>query len=223
VRIPTVYGIVLSSEITLCSIWIEMKAQLAKITSTILNPFLVGLALIVLLAFESTSSVAEAIKWSLISLVFSILPVLVVILYLLYNERIEGLSIKVRQQRGKIYLLASACAVVSCVVLLYLGAPSLLVACFVAGLSAVVIFMFINLWWKISVHTALVGGSVTVFIFLYGLAGAISVVLLPVVTWSRLELKHHTLAQVTVGAILAASIVGVVFRLFGLPGIIATA
>jgi len=194
-----------------------MRAQLARVTSTVLNPFLVGLAVIVLLAVESTSSVAEAVKWSLISVVLSIIPVLVVILYLLYHERIEGLSIKVRRQRDKIYLLASACAVVSCVVLAYLGAPSLLVACFVAGLSAVVIFMFINLWWKISVHTALVGGSVTVFIFLYGLAGAISVVLLPAVTWSRLELKHHTLAQVAVGAILAASIVGVVFSIFGLP------
>jgi membrane-associated phospholipid phosphatase len=45
---------------------------------------------------------------------------------------------------------------------------------------------------------------------------AVAVVLVPLIAWSRIELKHHSLAQVAVGALLATSIVVVVFYLFGL-------
>ncbi len=193
-----------------------MRKRVAELTSNLLNPFLVSLAVIVLIAVDSTSSVFDALKWVVISLALSILPVLGIIYYLVHHQRIEGISIRLRQQRGRVYLLAGACVVVSCAVLFYLGAPPVLVALFVAGLLAIVIFMCINLWWKISVHTALVGGSVTVLIVLYGFAGAISAVLLPAVTWSRIELKHHSPAQVGAGALLAALIVVGVFHLFGL-------
>lgn len=195
-----------------------MRKRLAKLTSNILNPFLVSLVIVVLLAAESTSRVFDALKWSLISLAFSMLPVFVVIVYLVHNEKLEGISISVRRQRDKIYLLASACAIVGCVVLSYLGAPLVLVASFVAGLSALVIFMCINLWWKISVHTAFVSAFVIILIVLYGLVGIAAAVLLPLITWSRIELEHHSPAQVAAGALLAALIVVVVFHLFGLIG-----
>lgn len=195
-----------------------MRKRLAKLTSNILNPFLVSLVIVVLLAAESTSRVFDALKWSLISLAFSMLPVFVVIVYLVHNEKLEGTSISVRRQRDKIYLLASACAIVGCVVLSYLGAPLVLVASFVAGLSALIIFMCINLWWKISVHTAFVSAFVIILIVLYGLVGIAAAVLLPLITWSRIELEHHSPAQVAAGALLAALIVVVVFHLFGLIG-----
>ncbi len=195
-----------------------MRKKLAEMTSNLLNPFLVGLAIIVLITLDSASSVTDALKWIVISLGLTFVPVLGVMLYLVYSDRIEGISIRMRQQRDKIYLLSCACGVISCIVLFSMGAPLVLIASFVAGLCAIVIFMCINLWWKISVHTALVGGSVTMLIVLYGFTGAISAVLLPAVTWSRIELKHHSLAQVGAGALLSAAIVAVVFLLFGLVG-----
>ena len=84
-------------------------------------------------------------------------------------------------------------------------------AAFAAGLSAIVIFMCINLWWKISLHTAFVAASVTVLVILYGWGAAITVALVPLMAWSRIELEHHSLAQATTGALLAALIVVVVF------------
>jgi len=197
---------------------IGWKKRAARLTSNIVNPFSVSLVMIVLLSFTSTSSTFDAFKWILISVVLSILPVLTVIVYLVHNHRLEGIFIKARKQRNKIYLLASACAAVSCVVLYYLGAPRVLVASFVTALSAIVIFMCINLWWKISVHTAFVTASVTVLIILFGSLGAITAALLPPIAWSRIELEHHSPAQVASGALLAALIVVVVFYLFGILG-----
>ena len=193
-----------------------MRRQIANLTSNILNPFLVSLVVILLLSFESTSSTFDALKWSLILIAVSILPIFSVIVYLVHNQKLEGIFVSPRRQRNKIYLLASACTVVGCIILLYLGAPLVLVATFVAGLSAILIFTCINLLWKISLHTAFIAASVTVLIILYGSIGTVTVVLLPPIAWARIELEHHSLAQVAAGAILAALIVVVVFYLFGL-------
>ncbi len=193
-----------------------MRERIANLTSNILNPFLVSLVLILLLSFKSTPSALDAVKWSLISIAVSILPVFSVIIYLVRNRRLESPFINVRKQRTKIYLLAGVCAGIGYIILHYLGAPKELIATFVAGLSAVVVFMCVNLLWKISLHTAFVTASVTALIILYGPIAAVTVVLVPIIAWARIELKHHSLAQVATGALLAASIVVVVFYLFGL-------
>jgi len=193
-----------------------LRERIASLTSNILNPFLVSPVLILLLSFKSTSCILDAVKWSLISIAVSILPVFLVIIYLVRNRILESPFINVRKQRTKIYLLAGVCAGVGCIIFHYLGAPKELIATFVAGLSAVVIFMCVNLLWKISLHTAFVTASATVLIILYGSIAAATVVLIPLIAWSRIELKHHSLAQVITGALLAALIVVVVFYLFGL-------
>ena len=193
-----------------------MRECIANLTSNILNPFLVSLVLILVLSFKSTSSTLDAVKWLLVSIAISILPVLSVIIYLVRKQRLESLFIITRRQRTKIYLVAGACAGIGCIIFPYLGAPLTLRAAFVAGLSAVVVFMCVNLLWKISLHTAFVTASVTVLIILYGSITAVTVVLVPLIAWSRIELKHHSPAQVAAGALLAALIIVVVFYLFGL-------
>jgi len=193
---------------------IDIRKRIANLTSNILSPFLVSLVVILLLSFASTSSTLDGLKWALISIALSILPVFLVILYLVRNGRLDAVFINVRGQRTKIYLLAAVCAVMGCVILTYLRAPSILVAAFIAGLSAIVIFMFVNLWWKISLHTAFVAASVTVLVMLYGWIAVVTIALVPLMAWARIELKYHSLAQVTTGALLAALIVVVVFYPF---------
>ena len=191
-------------------------------TSDIVNPFSLSLVMLLLLSFKSTASILAALKWSSISLAVSVLPVFIVIVFLVRHGKLDGIFIRARQQRNRIYLLATVCAVLGCMVLCYLGAPKVLVASFVAALLAMVLFMFINLWWKISVHTAFVAASVTVLIVLYGTPGTVAAVLLPLMVWSRVELEHHSPAQVATGALLAALIVVGVFYFFGLIGPVAT-
>jgi hypothetical protein len=195
---------------------IETRKRIANLTSHVLNPFLVSLVVILLLAFESASGTADALKWALILIAVGILPVFSVMVYLARRGRLDSIFTSVRGQRTKVYALATFCAVVGGVVITCLGAPLVLRATFVAGLSAVVVFMFINLWWKISLHIAFVAASVVALIILYGPMGALSVVFLPLIGWARIELGDHSPAQVAVGAVLAAVIAVVAFYLFGL-------
>jgi len=195
-----------------------MKARLAQLTSGIINPFLVSFLLILLLSFSSAGTVSEALKWALILTGISILPVLAVIIYLVRNDRIEGIFINMRRQRHKIFALAGICTVIGCALLIYLSAPLVLIAAYVSTLVSTVVFMLINFFWKISLHAAFTSGSVAVLTILFGTLGAFTAVLLPAVGWARIELKHHSFAQVTAGSVLAAAIVVVVFHFFGLIG-----
>ncbi len=195
-----------------------MKRRFAHLTSTILNPFIVSLAVVVFLSFQSTSSVGDGLKWSLLLIGFTVLPIFLVILYLVHKDKIDGIFIKVRQQRHQIYLIAIMCTVACCVILFSLNAPLVLVATMVAALSAILIFMLINFTWKISLHTAFAAGSVTVLVITYGATGALAAVLVPPIAWSRIELKYHSLTQTVAGALLSALIVFVVFHFFGLIG-----
>lgn len=192
-----------------------MRERLARLTTNILNPFLVSTVIIIVLAVETTTGTGEAVKWASISIVLSVLPVFTVVIYLVRQKKLDGIFVNPRQQRNGIYILASALGAIGCGVLWYFGAPELLAVTFTAGLAAIVVFTAINRFWKISLHTAFMSASVTIITIVYGTAGALTILLLPPVVWARIMLEQHSPAQVAVGAVLAAAIVLVVFRGFG--------
>ena len=189
----------------------EMRKRIANLTSNILNPFLLCLAVVLLLSFTATASTLDALKWAFVSIALSVLPIFLVIVYLVRNGGLDAVFTNVRRQRTKIYLLTGLCCVAGWITLTYLRAPPTLVAAFTAGLSTAFIFLCINLWWKISLHTAFVAASVTVLLMLYGGIAVATVALVPLTAWARVELEYHSLAQVIIGALLATIIVVVVF------------
>lgn len=187
------------------------RKRIASLTSNILSPFWLGLIFILLLSFISAPSTLDALKWVLLSLVLSLLPILVVIIYLLRHGKIDAIFTNVRQQRTQIYLLAGICSVTGYLVFSYLGAPLILTAAFTAALLATFSFMLINLWWKISFHTAFVAAGATLLVMLYGWIAVTAVALVPLTAWARVELEYHSPAQAVSGALLATLIVLVVF------------
>jgi len=195
-----------------------MKETLAKLTTDILNPFLTGFIIIILLAFKGTDNVAEALKWASISITLSVLPVLAVVIYLVRRKKLDGFFANTRGQRTAVYLSAGALAAIGYGLLWYLKAPGMLVATFAAGLAAIGVFTAVNLFWKLSLHTAFLAGAATILIIVYGAGAAWTLLLLPLVAWARIALKQHSPAQVTAGAVLAAAITVVVFWGYGMVG-----
>ncbi len=192
------------------------KTRVARLTSNILNPFLVSSLVIMLIAAQASDTWLEALKWTVIPILLSILPVLVIVLYLVRKGTLESIFINARKERNRIYFLATGCTIVSAIALSILGAPPVLMAAFITGLASVIVFTFINLLWKISVHTAFMAASVTVLIILFGSAFSLTALLVPLTGWARIELKRHSLAQVVSGAVLATVICFVVFYSSGL-------
>lgn len=194
---------------------IRMKTRLAHLVSNLLNPFALSLAVIMVLAYESSASPVDAFKWSLILIGTSVLPVYVASVYLVRAGHLDGIFSNRRRQRTRIYIIGIACAAVSYLLLWLLGASNGLMAALVAALSASILFMAINTVWKISVHTAFVMAAAILLIIFYGWVGAIAMVMVPLTVWARMELSQHSLAQALAGVVLSGLIMVTVFYLFG--------
>ncbi|UCB43118.1 MAG: hypothetical protein JSV77_00260 [Dehalococcoidales bacterium] len=194
-----------------------MRHRIATLTSNTLNPFLVSLTAILILTFESTSGVADALKWSLILAAISVLPVLTIVVYLVKKGWLDSVLTASRRQRTVIYLLSILCAAVGYLILHYSRAPLTLEAAFAGGLFGAVLFTGINLVWKISLHAAFIAALATILIIFYGWIAATAIMLVLMVAWARLTLRLHSPAQVAAGTLLASIIVVVVFSLFGVP------
>lgn len=194
---------------------IRMKTRLAHLVSNLLNPFVLSLTVIMVLAYESSASPVDAFKWLLIIIGTSVLPVYVTSVYMVRAGQLDGIFSNRRKQRTKIYIIGIACAAVSYLLLWLLGAPDGLMAALAAALSASILFMAINTVWKISVHTAFVTAAAIMLIILYGWVGVIALAMVPLTVWARMELSQHSLAQALAGVALSGLIMVTVFYLFG--------
>ena len=194
-----------------------MRERIANLTSNVLNPFAVSVAAILLLAFESTPTAADALKWAGITAGVSVLPVLLTVIYQARTGRMSGILTATRQQRTGIYVLSIACLAVGYTVLHYLQAPLMLPAAFVGGLCGVVIFSVVNLRWKVSLHTGFVSALAVMLVLLHGAIAAVAVAPVLLMGWSRAHLGQHSVAEVVAGGLLGAMTVVAVFEVFGLP------
>ncbi|MFJ8885918.1 hypothetical protein ACIRJR_21255 [Streptomyces sp. NPDC102402] len=120
---------------------------------------------------------------------------------------------RVRQRRER--LVAGPVVLFSVITgtgLLYgLGATSAVRALVAAMLAVLLVLMVITFFWKVSVHSSVAAGALAVLASLHGPWWALSAPLVAVIGWSRVRLRCHTVAQVTVGACLGAAVSGVAF------------
>lgn len=193
-----------------------MRKQIARLTSNILSPPVTATISILLVSFESTTSLFDSFKWVLTAIALSILPLSLAVVYLVRTKRLDSVFADIRKQRTKIYVLVTILAGVGYVVLHCLAAPLELAALFLTGFVFGVIFGCINLWWKISLHTAAVATLITVAVISYGFMATTSVVLLPLMVWARVELGCHSAAEGITAAFLATLILVLVFCFLGL-------
>ena len=191
------------------------KTRIANLISDGLNPLVIGLIILALLSFDTTSTTSEALKWFFLVVGICFLPVLFIASFLVKTGRMDALFSNRRHQRHRIYVIGLFFNVLAMLTLTWMHAPAALVAALVAGLVSVVSFAFINLWWKISVHASIASALVVILHLLYGWWAIPSLALVPLMGWARVMLAQHSLGQVAAGSALSAAIVIAVFFQYG--------
>ncbi|AJT41169.1 hypothetical protein [Psychromicrobium lacuslunae] len=115
-----------------------------------------------------------------------------------------------RKQRAPIIIASLVSSTVGLLVLLLMQAPRISVIGLLAVSLGMIVVGVVNVFWKLSVHTAVAAFFVLGMADVLGLWWYLSVVVVLAVAWSRVVLKDHTVAQVCAGA-LAGAAVGVCF------------
>lgn len=136
---------------------------------------------------------------------------------------VKDLHVKVREQRLFPYLFAALCYIVAAYYLFYRHSPQWLVMFMVGSALTTVVMALINLKWKISAHTAGIGGVIALIyeIHVLGLSAldlfwllCLTIIVAGFIGTARLVLKQHDIWQVLAGAVVGFLCVSMTMRLF---------
>ena len=188
--------------------------DLARILSTIFNPFLTALALFVILS-HILARTTEEFWWMLfVSTFFTSIGPMLFIFFLYATDRISDLDMSVREEREKVFGVFVVFYLLGTVTLWLLHMPALLIATMAGYTLSTIIVQYITRYWKISTHALGITAPLVALCLLYGVQPVPFLPLIPAVCWARVYLKAHTVAQVIAGAALAACNVTLFFWVF---------
>lgn len=122
------------------------------------------------------------------------------VLWLLQQGKVSDYNLTQREERFWPMVVSMASALVGWLVLRQMQAPALLLALAATNLAQSVTYFFITLRWKVSIHSAVAAGLAVLGSAVAGGTVWALVLAVPLVAWSRVVLRRHTLAQTVVGA-----------------------
>lgn len=187
---------------------------MAHIVSDVFSPLLMApYAMLVALWLTPMNRLPLDIRiWSTIGvfILTTIIPTLLMV-HLLNTGRISDPSVPNRRKAYLLFLIAVICYLCAATFIWYLEAPVWLVS-FLIGAAIIALFeTIISYKWKISAHLGASGGLLG-FVFWLAKYNALIgdpffilsgiILLVGIITWSRLYLHRHTLAQLIAGGIL---------------------
>jgi membrane-associated phospholipid phosphatase len=178
----------------------KYKKSLAKTISTVSNAPIIAIIVFALINYYLLTG-KDFITVTSISLIFAtIIPSIIAFLWVKYKK----LEIDMPRKEDRFYpLLWILSSYLLGVIILYLiSAPSITTILMVCYFTNTLAVLLISLFWKISIHSVGVAGPVAALIYVFGYVGLIAIIIIPVVMWSRLYLRRHTLSQVITGALL---------------------
>ena len=195
----------------------------ARIVSMVFTPFyLPFIGMMALFVFSYLGLMPWAYKLQLLMLVYLFTILLPTILIHLYR-RYHGwtlIELGHRERRMVPYVISILCYFFCIYVMDMLHIPHFMQTILIAALLIQIICALINVWWKISTHTAAIGGVAgALFVFgeLFGFNPVwwlcLVLILAGILGTSRMILRQHSLLQVVAGLLvgLTCSVVGLIY------------
>jgi len=192
----------------------KFKDILAEVVSRVLDPvWEIPVAIVLAVTF----AMQEGLRWRFMGLLLFIDGVVPMIFFLtmLLNKQIKDWDIQKRAQRIPLYLFTLVCHLGGIWLAHELG-KSELVSILLVYYATAIVFGVITTFWKISLHAGVNAVLITTINMFYGWHYYWLYGLLYLVMWARVYQKHHTWAQVVVGAGMGTLMIIIGLRLAGL-------
>ena len=188
----------------------------ARVLSMLFTPFYLPLvAMVAMFVFSYLSILDLSYKLIVLTLVYAmtiLLPTLLIHTYRNYQGWTSK-ELGVKERRMIPYIISILCYFLCFYVMNIFHMPAFMGSIVVAALFIQIVCAIINSWWKISTHTAAIGGffgalSALSLIFDFNPLWWLCLVLLlaGLVGTSRMILRQHTLAQVVMGFLTGAAV-----------------
>jgi len=190
------------------------KIKIAYIISRIFDPIILLLPLGIVSIFSHHVDGYNRLFWAFILVIFlGILPIITVWLGL-KKGKISDIDFTDRHQRTP-YIVAIIFYWFLAVILIWsLSGPDFILRLIIAAITIGLIVMSINFFWKISNHSLIITASSFFVNMLYDWKFVWIFILIPVVCWSRLIQKKHTVLQLF-GGVMLGILFFLIMRWFG--------
>jgi len=183
-------------------------SRFARTVSFLLGPVFTLFPILFISVAKFSQDYSHALKWTIISYAF-ILPVVLFVIVGVVLGYFSNFDVSKREQRP---LLFSACAVVIFCYLIFLlifNGPKILFIDLFAVVLGLIVIIVVNKWIKASMHLATLASAVLFIGIVYKGYTFFLLSLIPLLAWSRVKTKEHSVRETIIGTIL-----GIVITLF---------
>ena len=192
----------------------EIGHQLANFISIFIAP--PTIAIVATVSFSLWSPIGLGLLSAPFSIFFcffcfAFIPFLSVLYF--YRRKVVDLYVSNRKTRTPFFLIAITSY--SFAALIFLVTNTKIMFLLALGYILVsIILMVVNLFWKVSVHSAGVTGPIFSLIFVFGINAVPLTLIVGLVGWSRIKLKNHTFAQTLAGSLIALTVGFAVYSMY---------
>jgi len=192
-----------------------LRIRFARLVSNILAPVTISIPAVLLVAFYDAQSLASSLFYTSITLFFlSFGPMLYIIIGVRLGK-FSDVDVSRRKERIGPFLFGLASVLAGLVTLVLIKAPKNLQTLLIITTVSCIVMLVITLWWKISIHASSLAGTVTFLTALYGVIVLPAFLLVVLVSWSRVVLRRHTVAQVVAGALVSITLTSAILFIRG--------
>ncbi|WP_425524732.1 phosphatase PAP2 family protein [Saccharopolyspora ipomoeae] len=193
----------------------DLRDRLARVLTELFAPWVIVVLLPLAVAWRATHRVLPALGWGLlVAATSSILP-MAVIVWGARTGRWDGHHVRDRAGRLVPLIALIVMSLVGLGLLVALGAPRQVIVLDVAMIASLLVTGGITARWKISMHSAVASGAVVILAVTYHPVCWALMVLVAAISWSRVQVRDHTTAQVVLGALIGAAVGGGLFAALG--------
>ncbi|MCL4416727.1 MAG: hypothetical protein M1365_08545 [Actinobacteria bacterium] len=189
--------------------------KFARMISYIFDGSVLVLPVFLAISFYGRQNLAAIVPSFLTAIIFIALIPYMSVLLLYKARKISDIQIAKRKERLFPLAIINICVVAGFFVLINMQPGKLLLSVYMVYLLGLPAISLITLFWKISFHASYITLFSIAYLIVFGKWAILTIPLIPLVGWSRIKLKRHTLAQVLGGVAVIGSISFAVFYIEG--------
>ena len=191
---------------------------LGRLLSQIFHPILMNITTFLIAGYFGLANHLAGLAWAGLCIAAALLPPTIFYLVRLRRGAYGDQDISIREQRNELYLFGFVWVLIATLALGEIGLPRSLLAFLLVALALGVIGGLINLFWKISVHSASIAATAMVALLFSRRLGLAFWLCALAVGWARVRTGNHTPLQVLAGFLSASIVVLIIFQLVGISG-----
>ena len=178
-----------------------MSHKIARIISTVFVPPSFTLIFFTALSFSLEKTFQKSLVMILVALIFGFFAPIILFLFMRKSGKLVDIDASVKEERTVPFLIAEIFYLIGLLILIFYKINIISIAFWFCYISNTLIIIFINKYWKISVHAMGAAGPAAAFTLLFGWIGLFMFIVVALVGWSRIKLKCHSVSQVMAGAL----------------------